>query len=277
MAARVGISRLETVVAAGIAAILFALVVPAVQKLRAASDRTRCVNNLRALGSGVYSYHDVKRRVPPGGSQTSPSRAACRAAECRNREWSWAYHLLPHLGYGEVHGNPNADVVLAADVPLFYCAARRRPRRCNNRTMLDYAANAGTQELGSDGVIQRSTELPIAFGDISDGASSTVLLAEKRLNTAEFGRAPGDFHGYATPGWTEAYEAHRLGLLPPAADIDAPGDLAAFSEFGSSHPGVVNALFADGAVRTIRFNVSPAVWRRACVRNDNQNLNLNEL
>ena len=143
--------------------------------------------------------------------------------------------------------------------------------------MLDYAANAGTHEAGNDGVIQRSTEPPISMADILDGPGSTVLFAEKRLNIRELGNAPGDTHGYATPGWTDAFEAHRLGAQAPAADIDEAGNLAAFSEFGSSQPGVLNALFADGAVRTIRFSVKPAVWRRACVRNDNQNFNLNEL
>jgi prepilin-type processing-associated H-X9-DG protein len=97
------------------------------------------------------------------------------------------------------------------------------------------------------------------------------------LNIRELGKSPGDTHGYATPGWTEAFEVHRLGKSPPTADLDEPGNLAAFSEFGSSHPGVLNALFADGVVRTIRYSVSPAVWRRACVRNDNQNFSLNDL
>lgn len=255
---------------------LFALLLPAVQKLRIASDRTRCMDHLRTLGNGTLSYHEAKRRLPPGGSQTSPARSACRRSDCRASEWSWAYHILPHIGQSEAHGWPDADAVAAAEVRTFYCSARRTHRR-GARTMLDYAANAGTNESGSDGVIQRSTEQPLCLGDISDGPASTILFAEKRLNVAEFGNSPGDTHGFATPGWTDAYEAHRLGLHPPAADIDEPGNLAAFPQFGSSHPGVLNAVFADGSVRTIRISVNPAVWRRACVRNDNQNFSLNDL
>lgn len=269
-------SRLELLVASGIAVILLAFLIPSVQKLRIASDRTRCIENMRKLGSGAHGYHDAKRRLPPGGSHKPPARSACCAPECRETEWSWAYHLLPFIGQAEAYGNPNPEAVQTAEIKSFYCSARRRHRR-GGRTMLDYAANAGADQAGTNGTIQRSTFLPICLGDIPDGPGSTILLAEKRLNSAEFERAPGDTHGFATPGWTDSYEAHRLGHLPPAADIDEPGNLAVFSEFGSSHPGVINALFADGTIRTIRFSVSPSVWRRACVRNDNQNFNLNDL
>lgn len=275
---RSGYSRLELGIAGAIAAILVGLCVPAVQKLRVASDRARCGNNLRSLGAGIRSYHDAKKHLPPGGHHTPPASSARLDAGCRESEWSWAFHLLPHLGFYEVFANPDADAVRAAEVPHYVCSARRRTgRRWNNRTMLDYAANAGTQPNGTDGAIQRSTEKPYSWSDFPNGLGGTLMLAEKRLNVAEFGNAPGDRHGFATPGWSEACEAHRFGIQPPAADFDSPGDCSPLTEFGSSHPGVLLALFADGTVRTIRVSVSPSVWRRACVRNDDQRLNVSEL
>jgi type II secretory pathway pseudopilin PulG len=274
---RNGYSRLELVIAFGIAAILVGLLFPAVQKLRAASDRARCANNLRSLGSGVFSYHTAKNHLPPGGSHTSPATSAALTAEAREREWSWAYHILPHIGQADIHCNPDPMAVLAANVQAFSCSARRREVLSNNRTMLDYAANAGTEANGTDGAIQRSTEKPFAFDAFSDGTASTLLLGEKRLNVAEFGAAPGDTHGFAVSGWSEACEAHRFGLVAPGLDWDLPGERGSHSEFGSSHPGVFLAVFADGTVRTIRYSVNPAVWRRACVRNDNERFNFNEL
>jgi hypothetical protein len=275
---RDGYSRLEWGIAGLTVAILAGLCVPAIQKLRAASDRTQCANNLRSLGGGTRSYHDAKGHLPRGGNQPDGERAARRGKTCREREWSWAFHLLPHIGLGEIHAIPDADAVRAAEIPAFYCRARRKAgRRWNDRTMLDYAANAGTLPNGTDGSIQCSTEKPFTWGDFSDGLASTLLLAEKRLNVAQFGSAPGDTEGFATPGWHDGCEAHRFGILPPAPDLDAPGDLSSFTEFGSSHPGVVQSLFADGAVRTIRHSINATVWRRACVRNDHQNFNIAEL
>jgi prepilin-type processing-associated H-X9-DG protein len=47
--------------------------------------------------------------------------------------------------------------------------------------------------------------------------------------------------------------------------------------FGASHPSGVNAVFADGGVRVISYGVAPEVFQRACVRNDGQTFNLNDL
>jgi len=216
--------------------------------------------------------------LPPGGSHTPPAAAACTTTPgCREQEWSWAYHILPHLGHAEVHRNPDAAAVRAAKIPSYYCPARRRPRCYNDRAMIDYAGNAGTKPDGSNGAVMRTTEGPISISDITDGAGSTVLVAEKQLNVSEFGNSPGDSEGFVTPGWTTGFEVYRLGNSSPNPDVESPGDLSAFAEFGSSHPGVINAVFADGAVRTIRFSVNPTVWRRACIRNDNQSYNLNDL
>src|SRR6266545_7753501 len=109
---RLGLTRIELLIAAAIAAILAALLIPAVQKLRAASSRARCIHNLQKIGVAFQSYHETKRRLPPGGSHTPPANAACTTSPaCRDQEWSWAYHILPHLGHAETHRNPNAAAV----------------------------------------------------------------------------------------------------------------------------------------------------------------------
>jgi prepilin-type processing-associated H-X9-DG protein len=38
--------------------------------------------------------------------------------------------------------------------------------------------------------------------------------------------------------------------------------------FGSSHRNGVQCVFADGAVRLIRYNVSPITFQRLCNRKD---------
>ena len=274
--ARPCFSRMELLIATLAVAIAVAVLIPTVQKLRAASQRTRCIGNLQRIGVAFQSYHSANRKFPPGGNHAPNAASACVSGPgCREREWSWAYHILPHLGHESIYQNPDASTVRAFPVPVYYCPSRRRPRCSNNRTSIEYAANAGTRPDGSNGVVLRSSLEPISIWDIADGAASTVLVAEKRLNVGELGTGPGDSEGYAAPGWTS--EAYRLGTMPPAADVEAPGDLNAFSEFGSSHPGTLNALFADGSVRTIRFTVNPAIWRRACSRDDNQAFNLNDL
>jgi prepilin-type processing-associated H-X9-DG protein len=55
---------------------------------------------------------------------------------------------------------------------------------------------------------------------------------------------------------------------PPARDWhDAEKDGVTL-RFGSDHRAGVNALFADGSVRHIGFDIDATAWRRACVRDD---------
>ena len=84
-----------------------------------------------------------------------------------------------------------------------------------------------------------------------------------------------------------AVEQRRLGRvrhpLPlPAASptptrriivVGQPSDPAANTwrrYFGSSHTGGMNAVFGDGSVRFVRFNVDPVAFMRACVVDDGQ-------
>jgi prepilin-type processing-associated H-X9-DG protein len=68
----------------------------------------------------------------------------------------------------------------------------------------------------------------------------------------------------------------------PSRDIDVTTDPpftdpdSGLNQFGSSHPGGINAVLADGSVRQVRFNPDPTAFTYLCRREDGHVVNLND-
>src|SRR5262245_56438026 len=88
---RKGFTLIELLVVIAIIAILIALLVPAVQKVREAAARTQCVNNMKQLGIAMHNYHGVFKKLPAASFSSGTYGP------------SGLFYLLPYVDQGNVH------------------------------------------------------------------------------------------------------------------------------------------------------------------------------
>lgn len=115
---RAGFTLIELLVVIAIIAILIALLVPAVQKVREAAARTQCANNLKQLGIATHAYHDANKMFPAGSSgpmlgNNSFSGIWCDPNYGCSLPWghfSWSALILPYLDQVPLYESINFTV-----------------------------------------------------------------------------------------------------------------------------------------------------------------------
>ncbi|HEY7153034.1 MAG TPA: DUF1559 domain-containing protein [Gemmataceae bacterium] len=125
---RRGFTLIELLVVIAIIAILIGLLLPAVQKVRAAAARAQCQNNFKQWGLAMHMHNDTMGTLPPAATG-SPRH-------------TWVVHLWPYIeqqNLANLYGNLNAQPfytppatvqntfngLCAQTVKIYYCPADR--------------------------------------------------------------------------------------------------------------------------------------------------------
>lgn len=108
---RSAFTLIELLVVIAIIAVLIALLVPAVQKVRESAARTQCSNNMKQLGLAFHSYHDVRKTLPPAVMMNYGSGGSGYPGDATlNFGPNWAVLLLPYIEQNALYNSVSASV-----------------------------------------------------------------------------------------------------------------------------------------------------------------------
>jgi len=96
---------IELLVVIAIIAVLIGLLLPAIQKVREASYRAQCANNLKQFGIALHAYHDVDGAFPPGGKFGNGKTGDAPDGDWANSKGTWLVFSLPYMEQGNIYNH----------------------------------------------------------------------------------------------------------------------------------------------------------------------------
>lgn len=343
-----GFTLVELLVVIAILAILVGLLLPAVQKVRAAAARSACQNNLKQIGVALHNFEGARQHLPP--AFPAEPRADRPFEPAYFYSWSVLAQLNPYLEQTAIYNRmdltlpmyafpslsvlPENQFAVGQLVKIFVCPAdKMRPvfsgygvtdfGPSNYAACLGSGATAGGPPFGTPWAADGAFEANVKgrFLGISDGLSNTVVFSESTLGEGPVAPNPGGVGPLPVDDPRKVYT-----YLNGAAVTDAACDAAAggatttwnfdmlrgaqwasgaircasynhyyppnpakpdcisilnvlgpqrFTSVGfkaarSFHPGGVNVLLGDGAVRFVSDGILPETWTALATRAGNE-------
>jgi len=272
-----GFTLIELLVVIAIIAILIGLLVPAVQKVREAAARMKCSNNMRQIGIGLHNYHGTYGHfMPARGDLQAPNQITQFSVY-----GGWMCMLLPYVEQDNLYralthyptfniGNFFANYT--SPVKTYICPSagptieNKNPGGAGNGAFTCYLGvtgndnNLNAQFFGPSNGIFDVSNTGIAFKDIGDGTTTTLMVGERPpaadyywgwwaasdydclLSVNDY-VGPNLYGGCVVPG---RFGSPRL----PINNNNCGGDS---NHFWSYHTGGSNWLMGDASVKFIAY------------------------
>jgi prepilin-type N-terminal cleavage/methylation domain-containing protein/prepilin-type processing-associated H-X9-DG protein len=288
---RRGFTLVELLVVIAIIAILMALLVPAVQKVRQSAALAQCGNNMHQWAIAMHNYNAERKHLPFGS--------------CSNPRQTWVMYLWPYIEQGDLAAQNdltqpfyNAPGTISGTmnglcskaVPIYNCPAdigadQDDPTISYPRRRGNYVVNWGNTLYESNppqpnpsGLApfyhvngDRTQPSKTKFRAITDGTSNTLMLSETlkawdHVDDDWRGDIHNDdgvfrFHTINPPN-SLVPDVLSSGYTGTTPDLGMPVVAGSAEEAAarSRHPGGVNAAMCDGSVRFFANDIAGNIW-----------------
>lgn len=285
---RSGFTLIELLVVIAVIAILVAMLLPAVQRVREAARKTQCANHLHNLAVALHSYESAHAAFPPSRTLgvAWPARLLLFSEQVplyRSIDWNGPSPLDSRLGSGEFVRNQ--------DLELFRCPSDEGSRQSGS----DYAPTSYVTCHGSDATDDSGRGILFRDGDsrmrdVLDGTSHVMVFSETRVARRGH-RVPvppsgsplacadaGIDSNWVGRGWMfgehQRSYAYNTLLGPNSPQRECSSDSAVqdlmVGAAHSRHDGGVQVAVCDGRVELVNEHVDLQVWRRLGDKADGQ-------
>lgn len=253
---RVAFTLIELLVVVAIIALLMALLLPAIQKVREAANKMKCGNNLKQIGIAVHAFHGDYKFLPP--------------SRIRDDWATWAVLIMPYIEQESVYRlwdiqlryYDQSNAARMNNFQVYFCPSRRTvpvtfsndnnggayPGGVRRGGLSDYANCGGNNNnngmlmigIASQGVMPggqtfssppttASTTPPgtrltqwhgqtaLNEGSLPDGSSNILLIGEKFIRQSSFTGAAEDRSVFNSGDTANAYR-RLAGLHPTNGD-----------------------------------------------------------
>jgi len=117
---RAAFTLIELLVVIAIIAILIGMLLPAVQKVRSAADRTKCQNNMKQIATAVSNYASTYGTIPPYGGVQAPNPNPNSGSNTSLPYSDWILFISPYIEQGNTYDAAYEDTTTNGKNQAFY-------------------------------------------------------------------------------------------------------------------------------------------------------------
>ncbi len=287
---RLAFTLIELLVVIAIIAILIGLLLPAIQKVREAANRTKCSSSLKQIILGLHNYADayngllppVEYEIQPGPTYRASILISLLPYVEQANLLQTATQLLmanesTYSGWLHSVVLPNGVKVATTPVPIYQCPSDTTMTNglcAGNKYWAagSYGANLPLF-MGPGPNYQKPSTYTI--GNIPDGTSNTLGFGEVIATCGTGGSAtvrawaeeyPNGNYPLIANTWNYAAATYPSVFYPPQANITPA--LCDPTRGQSFHTGGSNCSLMDGSVRFVSASVSQPTWQNVVMPAD---------